>query len=116
MDQGQAEHIGDFFQNFDGLEDSEVVQDGFDGFAAAVLLLRDLSGLFCGEQALVFQKGEEKPRVHGQSLSDMVAEITSSGVVMPEATLRMPSSRNVRMPKSRARWRIFETGAFWLIR
>ena len=39
----------------------------------------------------------------GHASSPTVARMTSSGVVRPAITLRMPSSRSVRMPISRAR-------------
>ena len=42
-------------------------------------------------------------------MSPIVAVMTSSGVVIPASTLRRPSSRRVRMPRSRARCRIAET-------
>ena len=49
---------------------------------------------------------------HFYSASPTVARMTSSGVVKPAKTFRMPSSRNVRIPISRARERRTEVGTF----
>lgn len=49
---------------------------------------------------------------HLYSESPTVARMTSSGVVKPAKTFRMPSSRSVRMPISLARERNTEVGTF----
>ena len=41
--------------------------------------------------------------IHAYATSVIVVVMTSSAVVNPASTLRTPSSRNVRMPSSRAR-------------
>ena len=68
--------------------------------------LRNLRKLLC----IVVRKQASHDIIYSESPT--VARMTSSGVVRPASTLRMPSSRRVRMPISRARVRRTEEETF----
>jgi hypothetical protein len=77
-----------------------------------------LSGFF-RPSAFGFRPSARRHRVFvdiksqaAHSTSPTVARMTSSGVVNPARTLRIPSSRRVRMPISRARLRRTEEETF----
>jgi hypothetical protein len=83
-----------------------------------VLVFRDSFGVWSlGFGILFWLTLNVKPLAFDSSLncystSPTVARMTSSGVVNPAIVLRIPSSRNVRIPISRARARRTDDGTF----
>src|SRR5207248_5650362 len=104
IDKLSADSLGHRVVKSGFIYEATIDQRLHDGFAVLLRFRQDVVGLCFLQNVLIDKKIYDLLVIH-QLRSAIVTEITSSAEVRPESTLRTPSSRKVRMPSSRARWR-----------